>query len=97
MEKKRRLLDEYRFRGFGPRAERQGIFGDSKARVIHFNRTQKNGMRVLWKDTLESFRQEGASGTGFILWECTDLPESEGAANILTKNCSRCQSHLLKN
>ena len=89
MGKKRRLLDEYRFPGFGPRAEIKGIFGDSKARVIHFNRTQKNGMRVLWKDTLESFRQEGASGTGFIQWDCTDLPESEGAANILTDRPDR--------
>lgn len=34
MEKKRRLLDEYRFPGFSPIAEIKGIFGDSKARVI---------------------------------------------------------------
>ena len=34
MEKKRRLLDEYRFPGFSPRAEIKGIFGDPKARVI---------------------------------------------------------------
>lgn len=45
---------------------------------------KKNGMRVLWKDTLESLRQEGASGTGFILWGCTDLPGSGGSANILS-------------
>lgn len=41
MGKKRRLLDEYRFPGFRPRAEIQGVFGDPKARVIHLKRTQK--------------------------------------------------------
>jgi hypothetical protein len=41
MRKKRRLLDEYRFPGFSPRAEIKGIFGDSKARVIRLKRTQK--------------------------------------------------------
>lgn len=41
MGKKRRLLGEYRFPGFGPRAEIKGIFGDSKARVIQLKRTQK--------------------------------------------------------
>ena len=46
---------------------------------------KKNGMRVLWKDSLESLRQEGASGTGFILWRCTDLPGSGGAASIMSE------------
>lgn len=41
MRKKRRLLDEYRFPGFSPRAEVKGIFGDSNARVIKLKRTQK--------------------------------------------------------
>lgn len=41
MHKKRRLLDEYRFPGFRPRAEIKGIFGDSKARVIRLARIQK--------------------------------------------------------
>ena len=41
MEKNRRLQDEYRFPGFRPRAEVKGIFGDSKARVIKLERTQK--------------------------------------------------------
>ncbi|MBE7446145.1 MAG: hypothetical protein HS132_13190 [Planctomycetia bacterium] len=85
MEKKRRLLDEYRFPGFVPRAEIKGIFGDSNARDIRLKRTQKNGMRVLWKDSLESIRQEGASGTGFILWRCTDLPGSGGTASIMSE------------
>ena len=46
---------------------------------------KKNGMRVLWKDSLESLRQEGASGAGFILWGCTDLPGSGGAASIMSE------------
>jgi len=41
MGKKRKLLDEYRFPGFRPRAEIKGIFGDPKARVIQLKRTQK--------------------------------------------------------
>jgi len=41
MVKKRRLLDEYRFPGFRPRAKVKGIFGDSKARVIRLERRQK--------------------------------------------------------
>ena len=41
MGKKRKLLDEYRFPGFRPRAEIKGIFGDPKACVIQLKRTQK--------------------------------------------------------
>lgn len=41
MGKKRRLLDEYRFPGFSPKADIKGIFGDPKARVIRLERTQK--------------------------------------------------------
>lgn len=41
MQKKRRLLDEYRFPGFRPMAEIKGIFGDSRARIIHLARIQK--------------------------------------------------------
>jgi hypothetical protein len=41
MEKKRQLLDEYRFPGFRPRADVYGVFGDPKARVIRLERTQK--------------------------------------------------------
>jgi len=41
MGKKRRLLDEYQFPGFRPRSKIQGIFGDSKARVIKLDRSQK--------------------------------------------------------
>ncbi|MEW5746110.1 MAG: hypothetical protein AB1805_11820, partial [Nitrospirota bacterium] len=41
MGKKRRLLDEYRFPGFRPRADIKGRFGDPKARIIQLERTQK--------------------------------------------------------
>jgi hypothetical protein len=41
MEKQRRLLDEYRFPGYRPRAGIRGVFGDSRARVIQLDRTQK--------------------------------------------------------
>jgi len=41
MRKKRRLLDEYRFPGFRPRAEIKGIFGDPRARLIRLRRVQK--------------------------------------------------------
>jgi len=42
MGKKERLMDEYRFPGFRPKAEIKGIFGDSKARVVRLVRTQNN-------------------------------------------------------
>jgi len=41
MKKQRDLLDEYRFPGFRPRPNIQGIFGDPKARVIRLERIQK--------------------------------------------------------
>jgi hypothetical protein len=41
MGKKRSLLDEYRFPGFRPRPDIQGIFGDPKARVVRLERSKK--------------------------------------------------------
>jgi hypothetical protein len=41
MGKNRRLLDEYQFPGFRPKAGMQGVFGDPRARVIRLERTQK--------------------------------------------------------
>jgi hypothetical protein len=41
MEKKRSLLDEYRFPGFRPKHIIKGIFGDPKARIIELERRQK--------------------------------------------------------
>jgi hypothetical protein len=51
MRTKRRLLDEYRFPGFHPGAEIQGIFGDPKARIIHLKRSQKKQ----FADAVEEF------------------------------------------
>ena len=41
MGKEKRLLDEYRFPGYRPRAKIRGIFGDPKARVIRLERTRR--------------------------------------------------------
>jgi len=41
MEKRRRLLDEYQFPGYRPRAGIRGVFGDPRARVIQLKRRQK--------------------------------------------------------
>lgn len=41
MGKQRRLLDEYRFPGYRPRADIQGVFEDPRARVIRLERAQK--------------------------------------------------------
>jgi hypothetical protein len=41
MGKARRLLDEYRFPGYQPKADVRGVFGDSKARIIQLQRSQK--------------------------------------------------------
>ena len=47
MGKKKRLLDEYLFPGFRPKAGIKGVFGDSKARVIRLVRTQKKPCAVV--------------------------------------------------
>jgi hypothetical protein len=47
MRKTRRLLDEYRFPGFRPKAAMQGIFGKPEFRVIQLERRQKNALRFL--------------------------------------------------
>ena len=55
-------MNEYRFPGFRPETVIKVIFGDSKARVIRLVRTQRNGMRLLWRSVSELLRQEGAVG-----------------------------------
>ncbi|MEK6590519.1 MAG: hypothetical protein AABZ11_07550 [Nitrospinota bacterium] len=40
-------MDEYRFPGFHPKAGIKGVFGDSKARVVLLERTQKKGYAVV--------------------------------------------------
>ena len=41
MKKIKKLLDEYRFPGFRPKAVIKGKFGDNKARIIQLARHQK--------------------------------------------------------
>src|SRR4030067_1593240 len=41
MVKKRGLLDEYKFPGVRPRSAIQGMFGDTKARIIRLERSEK--------------------------------------------------------
>lgn len=41
MKKLKRLLDSYCFPGFHPLSKLKGIFGDPKARIIKFIRSQK--------------------------------------------------------
>jgi hypothetical protein len=79
MAKKRRLLDEYRFPGFHPRAEVQGIFGDPKARIIRFYRSQKKRFAAVVEPcigaiTTRRFERYGiyhAGMRGYIwAWNC---------------------------
>lgn len=41
MHRHKRLIDTYRFKGYSPDENLTGIFGDSKARVIHLKRLEK--------------------------------------------------------
>jgi len=67
MEKKRRLLDEYRFPGFGPRAEIKGIFGDQKAWVIRLKRTQKKQSRGVVEEFIVAITTRRCVGYGIYL------------------------------
>jgi len=65
MGKQRRLLDEYRFPGYRPRAEIRGVFGDPRARVIQLERTRKKrsvGVAARLTDAITTRRCVG-SGT----------------------------------
>lgn len=54
MEKKRLLLDEYRFPGFRPKAGIKGVYGDSKACVVMLERTQKKRFAVVVEPSIEA-------------------------------------------
>src|SRR5664279_736937 len=79
MGKQRRLLDEYRFAGFRPQSEIQGIFGDPYARIIRLKRIQKNDLRMLRCGTSKPLRQESAADAGSVLWGCSDISGGGGA------------------
>lgn len=65
MVKKRRLVDEYRFPGFYPKANVQGIFKEPKARVIKLTRRQKKLSAERVEQVTEAFtiRRRGEFGT----------------------------------
>ncbi|MDP2207266.1 MAG: hypothetical protein Q8K98_00650 [Bacteroidota bacterium] len=77
MRKNRRLLDEYRFPGYRPRANIQGIFGDPKARVIQLERTQKKHYAENAAPHIEAITTRRLGGYGIYpaeMHEYTCLP-----------------------
>lgn len=58
MTKTKRLLDEYHFPGFYPKAAIKGKFGDPKARVIQLVRRQKK----LFADVVELLIKASMTG-----------------------------------
>ena len=76
MKKSKKLLDEYRFPGFRPRAKLKGIFGDSQARVIALERRQKKTFVVVAEPFIGVFMtaKHGKFGTCLVagsgsIWE----------------------------
>jgi len=67
MRKKRKLLDEYQFPGFRPRAEIQGVFGDPKARIIRLKRTQKKRYVAVVEQYAEAITTRRYGGYGICL------------------------------
>jgi hypothetical protein len=59
MGKRRRLLDEYRFPGYRPRAGIRGVFGNPSARVIDLERVQKKRFVVDAVNCLDKERRFG--------------------------------------
>ena len=65
MQKKRQLRDEYRFPGFYPKPDVQGIFGDPKARVVTLVRRQKKQRAVV-----EQFTRASTIGRVVVFGTC---------------------------
>jgi hypothetical protein len=64
MRKTRRLLDEYRFPGFRPKATIKGKFGDPNIRIIELERRQKKRFAAVVGRSIGVFtiRKSGWSG-----------------------------------
>jgi hypothetical protein len=87
MKKTRRLLDEYRFPGFSPRAGIKGIYGDPQALLISLSRTEKkrhadNAGRFIGAITTQ---QRGGyaiypAATGEYAWKWRFAGSSAGSA-----------------
>lgn len=58
MRKNKKLLDEYRFPGFRPRAAVKGRFGDNKARIIELTRRQKKLFAGVAEPSIRVFTTE---------------------------------------
>ena len=61
MRKYRRLVDEYRFPGFRPKARIKGIFGDPKARIIRLAQIKKNDLRNMLAQCMEYYDKQSRS------------------------------------
>ena len=57
-------MDEYRFPGYRPSANIQGIFGDPKARVIQLERTQKKHYADVAVERIEAITTRRFGGYG---------------------------------
>ncbi len=64
MSNKKRLVDEYQFPGFRPRATVRGIFGDPMASVVQLERRQKKLFAVFAEDLTEVFTIAGYAASG---------------------------------
>ncbi len=64
MGKTRRLLDEYRYPGFRPKADIKGVFGDPKARVICLDRTGKKRSAAVVGPRMGAITTRGFGGFG---------------------------------
>lgn len=82
MRKTKRLLDEYRFPGFRPKAAIKGIFGEPGSRVIQLERRQKKRSAAVAGQFIAVFtiRRNGwseicpAAGNRFTWqWQCGEL------------------------
>ena len=77
------LLDEYRFPGFCPRAEIQGIFGDPRARVIQLKRTQKKRYGAVAAQSIAVITTRRCGGYGICPAEMHGLFGGGSSAGIM--------------
>ena len=82
MKKTKRLLDEYRFPGFYPKAVVKGKFGDPRARVVELVRCQKKLFVAVAELFIIAFMTARSKSLGICLvatqgsiwrWRCGEL------------------------
>jgi len=76
MHKHKRLRDRYRFKGYEPSENLTGIFGDPKARVIHFKRREKNNLSTIWNSVQKLLRPKDTPSTRPFLRRHAHLPRT---------------------